>query len=230
VRACSLRNGLIAVAFSFRRLLVPLIEIGEYKITVQAAGFRSQEKTGITVQLQQKARVNFELSVGETRETVEVIASAVQLKTEDAAVGQVIDDKRVVELPLNGRNISGLAILTPGVQLAWQRTGVDGSGGQIPGRMVQVSANGVSITGAQVNMVAFIPSIDALEEFKVQTSSYSAEYGQQSGAQVQIAMKSGANRFRASNDSVIPDTPRMGEIRTLRLPMRVLQFGLKLYF
>ena len=58
--------------------------------------------------------------------------------------------------------------------------------------------DGVSITGAQVNMVAFTPSIDAIEEFKVQTSSYSAEYGQQSGAQVQIAMKSGTNRFPAS--------------------------------
>lgn len=222
----------------------PLIEIGEYKVTAQAAGFRTQEKTGITLQLQQKARVNFEMTVGETRETVEIVASAVQLKTEDASVGQVIDNRRVVELPLNGRNISGLAVLTPGVQFAWQRTGVDGSGGQIPGRMVQVSANGqrglnqqvtmdgVSITGAQVNMVAFTPSIDAIEEFKVQTSSYSAEYGQQSGAQVQIAMKAGTNRFRATlfeflrNDSLaakdyflnfqLPAGTRPGEKNRLR--------------
>lgn len=188
----------------------PLIEIGEYTVTAQAPGFRTQETKGVAVQLQQKARVNFELAVGETRETVEVSATLVQLKTDDAAVGQVIDNKRVIELPLNGRNISSLAVLTAGVQFGFQRTGVDGAGGQIPGRMVQVSANGqravnqqvtldgVVVTGSQVNMVAFTPSIDAIEEFKVQTSSYSAEYGQNSGAVVQIAMKSGTNQFRGT--------------------------------
>ncbi len=188
----------------------PLIDIGEYVVSAKAPGFNPQEKKGIRLQLQQKARVNFELSVGETRETVEVVAANVQLKTEDASVGQVIENKRIIELPLNGRNISALAVLTPGVQFGFQRTGVDGTGGQIPGRMVQVSANGqravnqqvtidgVSVTGAQVNMVAFTPSVDAIEEFKVQTSSYSAEYGQNSGAVVQIAMKSGTNQFRGA--------------------------------
>jgi hypothetical protein len=153
----------------------PLIDIGDYALTVKAAGFTSQERKGIALQLQQKARINFELTVGETRESVEVVGAAIELKTDDAAVGQVIDNKRIVELPLNGRNISGLAVLTPGVQFGFARTGVDGSGGQIPGRMVQVSANGqravnqqvtmdgVSITGAQVNMVPFTPSIDAIE-------------------------------------------------------------------
>ena len=188
----------------------PLIEIGEYTIKAEASGFQPLEKTGVTVQLQQRARVNFELSVGDTREAIEVVASAVQLKTEDAAVGQVIDNKRIIELPLNGRNISALAVLTAGVQFGSQRSGENGSGGQIPGRMVAVSANGqrpvgsqitidgVIITGSQNNMVAFTPSIDAVEEFKVQTSSYSAEYGQSSGAVVQIAMKSGTNQFHGT--------------------------------
>jgi len=109
----------------------------------------------------------------------------------------------VIELPLNGRNISALAVLTAGVQFGTQRSGEDGQGGQIPGRMVAVYANGqrsvaqqvtldgVIVTGSQNNMVAFSPSIDAVEEFKVQTSSYSAEYGQSTGAVVQIAMKGG---------------------------------------
>lgn len=188
----------------------PLIEIGEYTVTAEAPGFKPLEKTGVTVQLQQRARVNFELSVGDTRETVEVVSAAVQLKTEDAAVGQVIDNKRIVELPLNGRNISGLAVLTAGVQFGNQRSGENGTGGQIPGRMVAVTANGqravgqqvtmdgVIITGSQNNMVAFSPSVDAVEEFKVQTSSYSAEYGQSTGAVVQIAMKAGANQFHGT--------------------------------
>ncbi|MFN0170127.1 MAG: TonB-dependent receptor domain-containing protein [Bryobacteraceae bacterium] len=189
----------------------PLIEIGEYSVTVQASGFKAQEKRGIVIQLQQKARVNFQLSVGEVAETVEVVASAVALKTEDAAVGHVIDNKRIVELPLNGRNISALAVLTAGVQFG-NRQGIgDGSGGSpFPGRMVAVSANGqreinqqismdgVVATEPQTNTMTFTPSVDAIEEFKVQTSSYSAEYGQNSGAVVQIAMKSGTNQFRGT--------------------------------
>ena len=89
-----------------------------------------KEKTGITVELQQRARVDFQLTVGSTTESVQVVASAVALKTEDASIGQVIDNKRVIELPLNGRNISALAVLTPGVQFGSQRSGEDGQGGQ----------------------------------------------------------------------------------------------------
>jgi len=188
----------------------PLIEIGEYTVTAEATGFTTQEKTGITVQLQQKARINFALVVGTTRETIEVMGTAIQLKSEDAAVGQVIDNKRVVDLPINGRNISGLAVLTPGITFGDQRSGVDGQGGQIPGRMVavyssgqrsvgmQVTLDGVNVTGSQDNMVAFTPSIDAVEEFKVASSSYSAEYGQSTGAVVQIAMKSGTNHLHGT--------------------------------
>src|SRR6266511_4127781 len=114
----------------------PLIDIGEYDITIKAAGFTQQERKGIALQLQQKARINFELTVGETRESVEVVSAAIQLKTDDSSVGQVIDNKRIVELPLNGRNISGLAVLTAGVSFGSQRSGENGSGGQVPGRMV----------------------------------------------------------------------------------------------
>src|SRR5262245_15436033 len=200
----------VATASATGNYSFPLIEPGEYKITVEAPGFQTTEKTGITVQLQQRARVDFQLAVGSTTETVAVVASAVALKTEDASIGQVIDNKRVIELPLNGRNISALAVLTPGVQFGSQRSGEDGQGGQIPCRMVAIYANGqrsvgqqvtldgVIVTGSQNNMVAFSPSIDAVEEFKVQTSSYSAEYGQSTGAVVQIALKGGTNQFRGS--------------------------------
>lgn len=188
----------------------PLIEIGEYTVTCQMPGFKTQERKGVIVQLQQKVRVNFTMEIGQITDTVDVSASAVTLKTDDAAVGQVIDNKRVVELPLNGRNIGGLAVLTPGVQYG-ARQGFDGQGGfPIPGSMVAVSANGqrevnqqitldgVIATEPRVNTMVFSPSIDAIEEFKVQTSSYSAEYGQNNGAIIQIALKSGTNRFRGT--------------------------------
>jgi len=188
----------------------PLVEIGEYTVTAQQQGFKTQEIKNVLVQLQQKARVNFAMEVGEITQTVEVSAALVSLKTDDAAVGQVIDNKRVVELPLNGRNIGSLAVLTPGVQYG-QRVGFDGAGGfPIPGNTVAVSANGqreinqqitldgVIATEPRVNTMVFTPSIDAIEEFKVQTSSYSAEYGQNNGAIVQIAMKSGTNNLHGS--------------------------------
>ncbi len=165
----------------------PLIEVGEYTVKVEREGFKTQEQRGITVQLQQKARVDFRMEIGATTETIEVVASGVALKTEDAAVGGNIDNKRVVELPLNGRNVATLAVLVPGVQFGI-RMGLDGSGGfPIPGNGVAISANGqrevnqqvtldgVIATEPRVNTAAFSPSIDALEEFKVQTSSYSAE-------------------------------------------------------
>jgi hypothetical protein len=190
----------------------PLIEIGEYTVTLSASGFKTEERRGILVQLQQKARVDFQLTLGQTTETVEVVASAVSLKTEDAAVGNVIDNKRVVELPLNGRNVAGLAVLVPGVQFGI-RMGLDGQGASgfpIPGSIVAISANGqrevnqqitldgVIATEPRINTMVFTPSIDAIEEFKVQTSSYSAEYGQNNGAIIQIALKSGTNRFRGT--------------------------------
>jgi hypothetical protein len=188
----------------------PFIEIGNYTVRVEAPGFRTQEKKSITVQLQQKARVDFLMSVGSASEVVEVTAAAVSLKTEDAAVGGNIDNKRVVELPLNGRNVATLAVLIPGVQFGI-RMGVDGSGGfPIPGNGVAISANGqrevnqqvtldgVIATEPRVNTAAFSPSIDALDEFKVQTSSYSAEYGQNSGAIMQMVVKSGTNNLRGT--------------------------------
>lgn len=192
----------------------PLIEIGEYVVRAAKEGFKTQEKTGIVVELQQKARVNFELTVGESSQTVAVQASGVELKTEDAAVGQVVENKRVVELPLNGRNIGALAVLTAGVQFG-ARYGVtdtgNASGGQpIPGRFVSVSANGQRDTNQRItldgvkatdpvdNAMNFTPSIDAIEEFKVQTGSYSAEYGMNSGAVVQVAFKSGTNQFHGT--------------------------------
>jgi len=188
----------------------PLIEIGNYTVTAEMQGFQTQEKTGIRLQLQQKVRLDFLLAVGNTKETIEVQAATVQLKTEDAAVGQVIDNKRIVELPLNGRNIATLAVLTPGVQFGL-RQGLDGSAGSpIPGRSValtpngqrennqQISLDGVTAANSRVNVMVFTPSIDAIEEFKVQTSSYSAEYGQNNGAVVQIALKSGTNQLRGT--------------------------------
>lgn len=189
----------------------PAVDIGEYNVRVEMEGFKTRTVTGLRVQTQEKARVNFTLEVGSLSEMVEVKASAVILKTEDAAIGQVIENRRIVELPLNGRNISNLAVLTPGVQFG-VRTGMadGGDGFPIPGAGVSVIANGIRETYGTValdgvdaknprtHITVFTPSIEAIEELKVQTSSYSAEFGQGGGAIVEVSMKSGTNQLRGT--------------------------------
>src|SRR5215510_4208618 len=189
----------------------PLIEIGEYTVRCEMQGFKSQTITGLRLEIQQKARLNFRMEVGELAETVEVKASAVILKTEDATVGQVIENRRIVELPLNGRNISNLAVLVPGVQFGLRTGLADGGGGfPIPGAGVSVIANGirevygtialdgVDAKNPRTHITVFTPSIEAIEEFKVQTSSYSAEYGQGGGARIEVSMKSGTNQLHGT--------------------------------
>ena len=190
----------------------PLIEIGDYTVTVGMSGFKTQTKTGVNVAYQQKARVNLALEVGATTERVEVVATGVELKTDDAAVSTTIERQRVQELPLLGRNFASLAILTPGVQYG-TRMGQDVQANgafPFPGAATSLSANGqrdanqnitmdgVVATEPLVNQVMFNPSIDAIEEVKIQTGSVSAEYGQNNGAVVQIALKSGTNSLHGT--------------------------------
>jgi hypothetical protein len=228
----------------------PLIEIGDYRVHAELSGFRAQTVSGLRVELQQKARVNFVLEVGQMTEIVEVKASDVALQTDDAAIGQVIENKRVVNLPLNGRNVINLAVMAPGVQFGTRSGGADGQGGYpIPGQGISVIANGqremhqsISLDGVDAmmplyNMTSWSPSIDAIEEFKVQTGSYSAEYGQGAGAHIQISIKSGTNQFRGAvfeflrNDKLDAENYFLNFVRpagTARLPkdrLRRNQFG-----
>src|SRR6266853_164048 len=105
-----------AVTDSYGNYSCPLIEIGDYTVSVAREGFKSQVKTGVHVEYQQKARVNVELEVGSTTDRVEVIATGGELKTDDASLGATIDQTRVVELPTLNRNFASLVVLTPGVQ------------------------------------------------------------------------------------------------------------------
>ena len=184
----------------------PLIQVGNYEVKVEMQGFKSETVRNIRVETAAQLRQDFRLEVGTVTESVEVSANAVTLNTENATVGGVIENKRIIDLPLNGRNMVGLAVLVPGVQFG-ERTGRgDGLGGfPIPGSGFSVSANGqrethqvVSLDGVdakdpRVHITNFVPSIEAIEEFKIQTNAFTAEYGFGGGANVQITMKSGTN-------------------------------------
>ena len=193
----------------------PLLDPGEYEVTVEMAGFKTESRTNVTLELNQKARIDFTLQVGAQSERVEVNAEAALLRTDEVSLGQVVDQRRVAELPLNGRNLAGLAVLQPGVQFG-PRMGFDGLSGRRRRRAgaraatIAISANGqrdtnqhatldgVAVTEARVNTVPFTPSVEAVQEFKVQSGSYSAEYGTNAGAQLTIALKSGTNQFHGT--------------------------------
>ncbi len=183
---------------------VPLLPPGDYKISAKKAGFRDREQSGVVLEVDQHATIDFSLEVGQVTQTISVDASAPLLNTEDAGVGQVINNRQVVELPLNGRNYVALALLSGGTAdpVAGSRAQRFSSGGQ------RVSANNYLLDGADNNsyeladagrMAGMVsPSIDAIQEFKVQTNSYSAEYGRGTGATVNVTIKSGTNEIHGT--------------------------------
>lgn len=187
----------------------PLLDIGDYSVSVEAPGFKAATRSGLVLQINEKLRVDFTMQVGQVSERVEVTGAIAALKTDESSIGEVIEQRRVVELPINGRNVGNLAVLQAGVMFG-PRGGLDGQSGAgggipIPGQTIAIVANGqretnqnatldgVVATEARINTVPFSPSPEAIEEFKVLTGSYSAEYGFNSGAQVVMVMRSGGN-------------------------------------
>jgi hypothetical protein len=182
--------------YEFRYLLP-----GEYVLEAKLAGFNTERRSGINIQLGQQAKVDFTLQVGAVQQTVEVKSAPPLLQTENASLGNVVGTERIENLPLNGRKFNDLAILTPGVQVYnpdLHSSSTDGSqiGGN-GGRLIwgQVNVDGITMVNNRHNYVNLYPSVDAIQEFRVQTGNYSAEYGGNAGTNVNIQIKSGANQF-----------------------------------
>jgi len=107
--------------------IFPLVDSGTYDVTCAAAGFKSEMRRGVSIELQQKARLDFQMQLGQQTEMVEVTSAAPLLKTEDATLGSVVEHRRIIELPLNGRNFAQAATLMPGVVYGSARMGIDGN-------------------------------------------------------------------------------------------------------
>ncbi|MGH9938980.1 MAG: carboxypeptidase regulatory-like domain-containing protein [Blastocatellia bacterium] len=181
---------------------IPLLNIGEYRVTVEKQGFKKAVQTGLVLQVDQKARVDFTLEVGQVSESVEVIASTSLVQTDSASVGTVIDNKRVLELPLNSREFYTLALTAPRVLPPAQGSTLSFRGGFNVAGSSEVSnnftLNGIDNNDTGINGPSFRPSIDAIQEFKLLSGIYSAEYGRNSGGQVVINTKSGTNQFHGT--------------------------------
>ena len=178
---------------------VPLLLPGEYRVTVEHQGFRSIARSGVVLAVDQRAELNFTLEVGAIAEKIEVLAAAAQLDTVQGSQGQVIENKRIVELPLNGRTYDDLALLSAGTAQPLENARSAGftAGGMRDTQnnflLDGMDNNPVELASAQRRSEMVQPSIDAIQEFKVQTNSYAAEYGRAMGAVVNVTTKSGTN-------------------------------------
>ncbi|MBL8238877.1 MAG: TonB-dependent receptor [Bryobacterales bacterium] len=183
---------------------VPLLQPGTYDVQVRQQGFKPIVQSGITLEVDQRAELNFRLEVGAVTEQVEVRASVSRLNTVEASQGQVIDNQRIVEMPLNGRNYIDLALMSGGaVQSApGSRIGGFSAGGQRVSQnnyiMDGIDNNSVELAAAGRRAEMVQPSIDAIAEFKVQTNAYSAEFGRGMGGVVNLTIKSGTNGFHGA--------------------------------
>lgn len=193
-----------ATADSTGEYSISPVRIGKYQITVEARGFKRAVAGPIELEVQQRARVNVTLELGEIKETVEVTSAAPVLETDTSERGQVINGQYMVGLPLNGRNAVQLAELTAGVTFS-EPGGRDESGFGFSANGARSLQNNFLLDGIDNNSnlpdllnetnYVVMPSVDALQEFKVETDSYSSEFGRANGAIVNATLRSGANTF-----------------------------------
>ncbi|MBL8229171.1 MAG: TonB-dependent receptor [Bryobacterales bacterium] len=182
---------------------VPLLPRGDYRVEVSAAGFKRFVRDGIVLQVQQTARVDVQLSVGEVADSVMVTADAARLETENATLAKVVDNRSIINLPLNTRNVYSLVFLTPGVtgsvgnSYGEMRYSVNGARARTMDTMIDgVSAAHPTVNG--FNGISVFPSVDAIEEFKLLGADYPAEFGRSLGSVLNVVFKSGTNAWHGT--------------------------------
>ena len=186
----------------------PGLPPGAYSVTAELEGFRTGVRD-LELRVQQVLRVNFALELATIQESATVVGVSPLVETSNATVGTVIENRRIVELPLNGRNYLQLVALSPNVSADFAGPGQAGDrqGGSRANQQLSISGqrrefnnytlDGVDNTDVNFNTYIFLPSVDALEEFKVQTGVYSAEFGR-AASQVNVVTKAGTNAFNGT--------------------------------
>jgi Carboxypeptidase regulatory-like domain/TonB dependent receptor-like, beta-barrel len=188
----------------------PILNVGVYTVTAEYAGFKKAAHKGIGLQVNQTVRVDLSLEVGQVTEQVVIESGTPLVENETSSLGRVVSERDVVDLPLNQRNFVQLAVLLPGSNFG--AAGTIGGGGRPddprPRSSIFVngtrdSSNSYLVDGIDNydrihTTIAVKPSIDAIKEFKVQTSLYSAEFGRNAGGVINVSVKSGSNSFRGT--------------------------------
>lgn len=192
--------------------VVPLLQPGRYSVTVQKAGLRPIRQSGITLEVDQAARLDFIMEVGSVSESIQVSANVALVDTQSSTLKSVVDERRIKELPLNGRDATQLVLLLPGVY----GTVRDNSGLRQAGSGRGIVQAGIASNGARGNMFNYtldgathndtynnvalaFPNPDALQEFSVQTNNFSAESGRSAGAVVTAVTNRSHDRVSSLN-------------------------------
>jgi hypothetical protein len=181
----------------------PPLAVGDYRVEAKMAGYRHAVRNGISIQIQQTLQVDFALEVGAVAETVEVTAQAPILETTSSALGKVVDNRRILDLPLNTRNVYSLIFLTPGVtgSIGNNYNSLSYSVNGARPTMMDTVIDGVTASFPTVNGftgISIFPSVDAIQEFKVLGATYPAEFGRSLGSVLNVVFKSGTNQFHGS--------------------------------
>ena len=182
------------------------LQPGVYTVTAGEKQFKTFSMKDVRLEVDQVARIEVRLEVGNVTEVVEVTSQTALLQTEQSSVGAVVDQQKIVDFPLNGRDFVQLGLLLPGVN---QGDGGTANGtGNLPGGGLSISGmrpeqnsfllDGTINTDQYQNILVARPSVDAIQEFKIQTSSYSAEFGKGAGGQINVVTRSGTNQLHGT--------------------------------
>jgi len=185
--------------------LFPTLPIGVYRIEVSCSGFQTASLANLKLDVATAATQNVQLKLGAATETVEIKADAATVDTATTSLGQVINDKTVQEIPLNGRHFTDLSLLTPGTVtppangfLSAPLRGQGSFGINTAGQREDTTnwlVNGINMNDNVQNQITFQPPIDTLAEYKIDNSAFPAEYGRNAGAIVNLATRSGTNDY-----------------------------------
>lgn len=184
------------------------VRIGSYKVDATSKGFQTVSQRGVSVNVGSSPVVDFTLKTGSVNETVEVTSAPPALETQSASVGQVVDTHNVNNLPLNGRNFTFLAQLAAGVNTPQADTRGNAASGAFAANGLRPAQNNYMLDGIDNNSdtvdflngtnFVVLPPVDAIQEFKVQTSDFSAEFGRSGAAVLNATIKSGTNSFHGA--------------------------------
>ena len=215
----------------------PGLAVGEYEISAESAGFKRAVRSGLTLQVNQIARVDLQLEIGQVTEVIEVTGEAPLVDTGDATLGEVIERRRVSDLPINGRSALALTLLTAGVisnsgptnsgfgdrGIQLSSISINGSPNSMNAQMLDGNNNILSYVGE----VGVPPAVDAVEEFKVQSGTMSSEFGYTAGGAINLVTRSGGNDIHGTaywflrNDKL----DARNTFSNNKLPLRYNQYG-----
>ena len=191
---------------------IPFLPVGSYVLTIEARGFKKVVSNPLALEVNQIARIDLQLQIGSVGESVTIEAAAPVLQTENVTVGQVITGTTTTSLPLNGRNFQQLTLLVPATinpnPGGFNSVG-QGSQGRpyVNGNREQGNAfllDGISVDETIDNRIGYKPNVDAIAEFRVETSNSSAEFGNVTGATINATIKSGTNEFHGNLFEFLP--------------------------